>query len=205
QRAGDKVVAAVEVGPHRPVAVVRQTDRAASRPGNPLVLLDVPAEDIVGVRRLEQEVATVSSALLDAGQLVAVVVAESPGLGVGALALLGEVPFVVVGVGVDAVVGELVVRASGVAGHRPIAIGIVGIRLGAVVCELVGVVVGVTGGRATVECLRSNAAGEVIGVGVVFQDRARAVLVLEVLEPAHGVVRVVGLAHFSRAGQITVA
>src|SRR5262249_59401269 len=63
------------------------------RSGDPLVLLHTPIEDVVGVRRLELQGPAIGLVLLDAGQLVAVIVAVVPGLGAWSLALLGEVAF----------------------------------------------------------------------------------------------------------------
>src|SRR5262249_42927551 len=83
------------------------------------VLLNAFAEDVVlvvGLHRNRSGAGDVRVArpLLGKGHLVAVVIAVGPGLGVGPLALLGEVPLVVVGVRPGGVAAQPVARARAV-------------------------------------------------------------------------------------------
>jgi hypothetical protein len=86
---------------------------------------------------------TVSGAFLDSGQLVLLIVAVSPGFLQGTFGILGQVTFVVVRVGPDAVGHQPVARIGVVSAIGAVAVGVVGERVRAVAGELVGVVVGV--------------------------------------------------------------
>src|SRR5262249_13327428 len=101
--------------------------------------------------------------------------------------LLGQVALGIIGVRVNTVVGELVAGAGGVSSARPIAVGVIAPVVGAVAGELIGVVVGIRRGRAVVG-FRGEPAGIVIHVGVVGEERRRAVAMQQVREPVGRVV-----------------
>ncbi len=118
--------------------------------------------------------------------MILVIVAVSPGFGAGPLGLLDLVAFAVVAVGPGAIAREPVAGAGLVAGHRAVAVGVVGVGGGTVVGQLVGGVVRVCLGAA-VERVGQYPAGQVVSVRVVGQEPVADVLVLEVAEPAGGI------------------
>src|SRR5262249_34210612 len=130
QVAGLDGVATGQVGEDRPWLGIDALGHGRAAPVGVLVRLHSVVEHVVDVGPLEeQRPAAVRRPLRHAGQLVAVVVGVVPGFGAGALALLGEVALVVVGVGVEAVVGQPVSGTRLVAGHGAVAVGIVTVRL----------------------------------------------------------------------------
>jgi hypothetical protein len=153
-------------------------------------LLNTVAKCIVLEIRLAINGASVGLAAPGPEELIALVVAVGPRLVRWAFRLLGEVAFVVIGVGPGAVAGEAVAGAGSVVAIVAVAVGVVGEGGGAVGGELVGVVVGVGDRGAVALDLREPAVG-IVGVGVVGDVReAVGLAVVQVCEPAGAIVGV---------------
>src|SRR5207253_1442354 len=117
-----------------------------------LVAVTPPIILVVHLLLQDPAAAGVLVVLLGRGQLVAVVVAVQPGLGSAALAFLGEVAFVVVGVVPRPVGLQFVLVARG---RVPAAVGAVagavqGVAVAAVARQLVGRVIAVGAQRPVV-------------------------------------------------------
>jgi len=196
-------VSRIQIGPNL-ASVIREAgcrrDAATLRPH---VLLDPLTQRIVHIRRSHLHDARYR--LLRRNQPVAVVVAVVPRLARADIRLADHVAVLIEGVIPYTVAHQLVGRTRRVAQHRPVAVQVVGVRLDAVVGQLVRGIIRVVRRRSAVERLGCDPAGQIVGVDVIRNVGTAAVQMLQVRQPAHIVVGKERGADLVRACQIAVA